>query len=606
MPEQPMLMPATCMFVVALALTMALALVLCPASALAQVSPGPLARAHEKLDQPASCFQCHARAGGMTQRCVACHTGIGSQRRDGRGLHGREARAKDCAGCHPDHAGRDFALVRWDEGAPERFDHRRTGYALTGKHAALPCADCHQAKFQHPSPVAAGVTPEPAHRWSGLATACTSCHTDPHKARFGAECTKCHGTQDWKRIEKQRFDHDLTRYPLRGKHAAVRCESCHDPASPTGKQPAFAACGDCHKDAHAGQALIAGKPADCAPCHAVEGFKPATFTVEMHQRETYRLEGKHAAVACASCHPQRPVGAAISALGTARVVMRPPHERCTTCHTDAHGGQLAARADRGACEACHRLTGWKPSTFAVADHATLKLRLEGAHAPLECAACHGLDRRGLPAPAAAAALGAAKFAFKLTESECVQCHHDPHLSRYSAGGASPQTAGCLSCHDVARWRPATVTVAAHRGYGFALEQSHGAVPCTGCHAEMDKRPKVGSLRLAAHPAPLPFEQRRHECVACHADVHGGQFATRRDRGRCEACHGLDAWRAAARFVHDRDTPFKLEGAHAKVACAACHRIQKDSAGRARNVYHGVPVRCESCHAPVDRLNGGAR
>jgi hypothetical protein len=453
--------------------------------------------------------------------------------------------------------------------------------------------------------VAAGAAREPAHRWSELGTACTSCHADPHKARFGADCVKCHGTQNWKRIDPRRFDHELTRYPLRGKHATVRCESCHDPASPTGKDPPFDRCGACHKDAHAGQALVAGKPADCAACHTVEGFKPSTFTVEMHQREAYRLEGKHAAVACASCHPKRPAGTA-PALGTAAVVMRPPHERCTSCHLDAHGGQLAARADRGACESCHRLAGWTPSTFTVADHSALKLKLEGAHAPLECAACHGLGRPGLPPPANASSLGTARFAFKVTELECAQCHHDPHLGRYAAGGPRAKSAGCLACHDVARWRPATVTVASHRDYGFALEQAHGAVPCTGCHTELDGRPKVSSLRLAAHPGPLPFDKNRRECVACHADIHGKQFATRRDQGACEACHGLEAWRPASRFVHDRDSRFKLEGAHAKVACLACHPSRKDAAGRARVVYHGVPVRCESCHAPADRMNGGAR
>jgi hypothetical protein len=606
MPDQPVLMPGALALAAAAALTMALALLLTPARALAQVSPGPLARAHETLDQPTQCFQCHAREGGMTQRCLDCHIVIAGARRSGTGFHGREARARDCAGCHPDHAGRDFALVRWDEGSLQRFDHRRTGYTLTGKHATLACADCHQAKFQRPAPVAAGAAREPAHRWSGLGTTCTSCHADPHKARFGASCVKCHGTQDWKRIEARRFDHDLTRYPLRGKHAKVRCESCHDPASPTEKDPPFERCGACHKDAHAGQALVAGKAADCAACHTVEGFKPSTFTVEMHQREAYRLEGRHATVACVSCHPKRAPGPAATALGTAAMVMRPPHERCMSCHVDAHGGQLAARADRGACESCHRLAGWKPSTFTVADHAALKLRLEGAHAPLECAACHALGRPGLPPPGNAASLGTGKFAFKIAELECAQCHQDPHLGRFATGGPRAKSAGCLACHDVARWRPATVTVASHRDYGFALEQAHGAVACTGCHAEMDGRPKASSLRLAAHPAPLPFEKNRHECIDCHADIHGKQFATRRDQGACEGCHELEAWRPAARFVHDRDTRFKLEGAHAKVACAACHPSKKDAASRARVVYHGVPVRCESCHAPADRMNGGAR
>ena len=599
---------------VAFALALALA---GPVPARGQVSPGPLARAHATLDKPSECYACHARGGGMTQRCLACHTGIAAQREGGLGLHGKDAQSRDCESCHPDHAGREFDLIKWDEGAAERFDHRRTGYPLTGKHAALRCAACHQAKFQSPVAFAAGAAREPAHRWNGLKTACTACHQDPHQARFGSDCEKCHTTKDWKAIAASRFDHDLTRYPLRGKHVTVRCERCHDPASPTGKKPPFAACGDCHKDAHGGQATLAGKPADCAPCHSVQGFETSTFSVALHQRSKYRLEGKHAEVRCASCHPKRPEGPAAAALGSARIVIRPARERCSSCHADAHGGLLAARADHGACESCHRVSGWKPSLFMVSDHAALAFKLAGAHERTPCADCHAASRRDLPPPAPVASLGTAKFAFKLSEKECVQCHYDPHGGRFARGGARwiargiargigrVAAAGCLACHDLERWRPAAVSVAAHADFGFALEGAHGAVPCTGCHGELKGRPDASSLALASHPTPLAFDQKRSACVACHEDIHRGQFVPRREGGDCQSCHGVDSWRPAARFVHDRDTRFKLEGAHVKVACAACHIGVRDAAGRATVRYRGVPVECAACHGASGRPSGGA-
>ena len=53
-----------------------------------------------------------------------------------------------CAACHPDHAGRDFALISWTEGDPARFDHRRTGWTLEGSHGKVECAKCH--KFYEP------------------------------------------------------------------------------------------------------------------------------------------------------------------------------------------------------------------------------------------------------------------------------------------------------------------------------------------------------------------------------------------------------------------------------------------------------------------------
>jgi hypothetical protein len=143
----------------------------------------------------------------------------------------------------------------------------------------------------------------------------------------------------------------------------------------------------------------------------------------------------------------------------------------------------------------------------------------------------------------------------------------------------------------------------HAEFGFVLEDAHRAVPCTGCHAELRSRPDASSLLLASHPAPLPFDQGRRACAACHEDVHAGQFKPRRDGGACDACHGSDTWRPAARFVHDRDSRFKLEGAHARVPCVACHSASPGGRGVVR--YRGVPIDCAACHGPAGRPSGGA-
>jgi hypothetical protein len=251
------------------------------------------------------------------------------------------------------------------------------------------------------------------------------------------------------------------------------------------------------------------------------------------------------------------------------------------------------------------VNGWKPSRFVVADHAAFAFRLEGAHARAACADCHSAGRRDLPPPAAATSLGTAKFAFHLAEKECIQCHYDPHGARFARGPGRIAAGGCRACHDLERWRPAAVSVAAHSDFGFALEGAHGAVPCTGCHGELKERPDASSLVLASHPGPLPFDRNRQACAACHEDIHQGQFAARRENGTCQSCHGVGSWRPAARFVHDRDTRFKLEGAHARVACASCHPAVKGAAGRTTVRYAGVPVECVSCHGPSGRPSGGA-
>jgi len=73
------------------------------------------------------------------------------------------------------------------------------------------------------------------------------------------------------------------------------------PDRPAGHQR-FAACTDCHADAHAGQFARSPGGADCARCHTVAGFSPATFTVADHARTAYPLAGAHLATPCVACH----------------------------------------------------------------------------------------------------------------------------------------------------------------------------------------------------------------------------------------------------------------------------------------------------------------
>lgn len=563
----------------------------------AQVSPGPLAAAHRDLDKLTQCFKCHDTRGAMSDRCVACHTEIGWMMQQNRGLHSR-SRAHECASCHPDHAGSDFRMVRWESGSPERFDHRQTGYPLEGKHAAIACRDCHQAKNQRGAVAARIRMKNRSASYLGLERACASCHADPHTGRFGADCAKCHTVSNWRSINETGFDHDRTRYPLRGRHASVTCASCHDPVKAWGQKPAFAACGDCHRDAHAGRATLAGKPADCATCHTVEGFARSTYTVAQHAKSGYPLEGLHARVACATCHVRLSRGERADVVGTSGVLLRPLHDACVRCHVDAHGGQaaLAKRADRGACEACHTVRGFSPSTYTVAAHAALRLPLAGRHASVACRACHDIARPGLPPPRDAAKAGTAKFVFAIPETACEACHRDPHAGRFAASGPRPFAGGCVACHGTTTWRPSRVDIAAHQRSRFPLQGAHGAVLCAGCHKELSGPPARQTLLLAAKGPALPFAQERLDCASCHENPHGNQFAKRPDRGACESCHDVERFKPAGRFDHDRDASFRLEGAHARVACARCHAAERTAKGAVMVVYRGVPARCEACHA----------
>ena len=519
----------------------------------------------------------------MREECLACHREISWLVAQERGLHARERR-RECAECHAEHLGRDASLIRFDEGAPERFDHGKTGWPVEGKHAKVKCRDCHKPALQRSEAIRiskredralsflglerecatchedkhrnspgkacaschgpAGWKPALAfdhgktrypltggharvvcfkcHREPGSAIPaalgaaavplfgpvshdnCAACHADPHAGRLGGLCARCHNTDGFRRVDRKTFDHERTRYPLRGRHATVDCARCHDPQAAPGTKPQFAACASCHRDPHGGKATLAGAKADCAACHAVDGFRPSTFTVARHEASAFPLLGRHAQAKCEGCHPKDPARSAEAAsrLLDAGVLLRPPRDRCGSCHADPHGGQLASRADRGECGACHRTEGWKPSTFTAKEHASLRVDLSGKHATLQCAACHAPDRKGLPPPMPAEAMGKAKVALAL-----------------------------------------------------------GAAACT----------------------------------SCHASPHGAQFASRGDGGLCGGCHDSYAFRPASRFNHNRDTRFPLLRSHASVACARCHAQKPDGNGKLLAVYRPLSSACKDCH-----------
>jgi hypothetical protein len=100
--------------------------------------------------------------------------------------------------------------VQW-KGAT--FNHATTGFALTGAHTTVQCAQCH---------VNGNYTLSAANR------ACASCHltdytttTNPnHKtAGFPTDCTGCHNTVQWKGAT---FNHTATGFALTGAHTTVQ------------------------------------------------------------------------------------------------------------------------------------------------------------------------------------------------------------------------------------------------------------------------------------------------------------------------------------------------------------------------------------------------
>jgi hypothetical protein len=550
------------------------------------IMPGKLIGAHADIE--AQCAKCHLRfnKAGQTALCMDCHKDIAADVRAKTGFHGRVS-APECRACHTDHKGRQAKIVELSEKA---FDHARTDFALHGAHLKVACASCHiagkkyrdapdacvdchrrddkhkgtlgpkcadchtdsswkEARFDHDHtrfplrnkhvPVACSAC-HAGEKFQDTPRECVSCHRkdDAHKGRFGAKCESCHDDRNWK---PSTFDHGRdAHFALKGKHAAVRCESCHraplhteklrstcaschraddihkgslgpkceschnerswktsnfnhDSVFPLRGKHGMARCDSCHGDATFKEKL----PTECVGCHQKDdqnkghkgrfGEKCQTCHTEKswsgttfnHARDTrYPLRGKHAALKCDSCH-------------RGDLYRDKLETACVACHErdDRHEKQLGRQ-----CENCHVETDWKRAAF---DHNRSRFPLLGRHVRIECKSCHATAR------------------FRDAKVECVSCHAKDDAHRRRLG---PR---CESCHNVRDWK---IWDFDHDKTRFHLEGAHAKLECVSCH----RAPVADKVRLDT------------ACGACHSrdDVHNGQFGN-----QCQRCHGVDKWRA---------------------------------------------------------------
>jgi len=532
----------------------------------AQISPGPLAKAHQGLNGDTNCIKCHeVSTHAPSFHCLECHKEIAAELQQNRGLHATFPRSgapgAACVKCHSDHNGVNFQMIHWDP-TPKGFDHLKTGYILDGKHAGVSCRACHTAQHVAAPARALLAGKDLGRTWMGLSPSCGTCHEDKHQGRFGPDCARCHSTMDWKAasINQQSFDHSKTRYPLTGEHRYVLCKSCHTPG-PDGQIRyaglPFANCSDCHRDPHKGEFKQG-----CDSCHTTSSWTKSNFTTTFdHSKTNYPLLGKHLEVPCISCHQGGDFKAPIV------------HDSCADCHKpDPHSGQFAKRPDGGRCESCHTVQGWSPSTFSIADHAKTGFPLAFPHAAVKCASCHipaGKDTK-----------------FKIKYAMCVDCHQDEHDGQFAA---APWRNRCEQCHAGVTFKVSNYTLAKHQKSSFPLTGGHEAVPCNECH-----KPLPGTKVTPYHFSQL-------SCATCHEDVHKGQFAermqTRNAAGRslgCEACHSTKDWHDLSKFDHDQ-TRFPLLGSHRAVACADCHKPPNLELTMAHVKFAQTPVKCGECH-----------
>lgn len=504
----------------------------------AQLSPGPLSVYHEHLEGLSNCTECHDIGKKVSNaKCLACHTEVKTRIDANKGYHAsKEVKGKECASCHNDHHGKNFGIVRFDTAA---FDHTLTGYALKGKHSKNSCADCHQSKFIQDEKIK-----KKQYSWLGMKTECLSCHEDYHQNTLSVSCTDCHDQEAFKPAPL--FNHDKTKFPLKGAHQKQDCIECHKKSIKNGKEfQAFADikhqnCTACHTDVHQNKF-----GPTCTDCHTENSFKSLkTGSRFNHDLTDFPLKGKHQQTDCKKCH-------------TVDIKTPLKHQHCYDCHTDYHQGDLGAQRN---CTECHDENSFKESSYTIENHQISSFPLEGAHLATPCFACHQKEER---------------WRFREIGRNCKDCHQDVHQSSIKEMYYPKQN--CRSCHGTETWHSVQFN---HEQTGYVLEGAHLKQTCAKCHFEEQK------------PASFVFKPVKSACKSCHEEPHGGQFDFYGEQS-CTHCHSGDSFKSN-HFNHDL-TKFPLEGKHKEAACSACHKpIQQN--GIQFIEYKIKDYRCEACHS----------
>jgi len=234
---------------------------------------------------------------------------------------------------------------------------------------------------------------------------CRGCHPEHHGAN-GALTV----------LDPQSFPHDVTGYSLSGhertaKGARFTCADCHPKDLMSFDQ---AICADCHAGIDAGfmkqHEATYGK--DCLPCHDGGPLDGANFD---HSKTSFKLTGKHAAVACDKCHPEA---------RSLRDFQGAPQD-CYSCHAedDEHQGSFGQQ-----CEQCHTAESWADATF---DHAVFPVNHGGDEEKATCETCHPTD---------------------VKTYTCYGCHAhtEGNVRDQHEGKSIAELADCIRCHPGGR------------------------------------------------------------------------------------------------------------------------------------------------------------
>ncbi|MDP1693832.1 MAG: cytochrome c3 family protein [Burkholderiaceae bacterium] len=422
--------------------------------------------------------------------------------RPGDVIQGHAKWEEECSKCH----------VRFDRAAQDRL-----------------CMDCHKEVGQD-------MRERSGYHGRLKPQACRACHTD-HRGR-AARIVE---------LDKPKFDHAQTDYLLRGKHAKVECEKCHEPKKKYWQ--AASDCKACHRkdDVHKGSLGL-----KCADCHTENDWKEAKLD---HDKTHFPLNGKHVDTKCVDCHRKG-------------VEYKDAPRTCIGCHKKDDDGRKGHKGLYGEkCESCHGAKAWKPATF---NHDTeTKYALVGKHRSAKCADCHTghlyKDKIG---------------------TTCIDCHRRDDDGLKGHKGSLGRD--CAACHSERGWKEKGRFD--HDKTKFPLLGKHVDTKCADCHKSTN------------------YKEAPKDCYGCHKkdDKHEATLGT-----KCESCHIERDWKTThTRFDHDK-TKFRLRNAHAarKVVCKDCHSDLKRYRDTPMDCYAchkkddkhegQLSQKCDSCHSDRD-------
>jgi len=223
---------------------------------------------HKNTDNPAAAFSFSTSV--TETECASCHKDVHSGKM-----------GSNCAKCHTETS---FVAVK----SMTSFNHSTTDFPLEGKHIGVDCKLCHKGKYTDPINF----------------TACKNCHQDYHRGELAKngvspDCVACHSLNVGFDQSSYSVDqHQKTKFPLVGAHAATPCFSCHVSEDRWSFKNKGTSCTQCHKNIH-GERFAVNGITNCERCHDSDSWFPSKFD---HNLTAFPLDGRHAEVECRLCH----------------------------------------------------------------------------------------------------------------------------------------------------------------------------------------------------------------------------------------------------------------------------------------------------------------